>query len=658
MKNRFQIGSQIDVYHIEEYIAEGGTSEIWRITQEDKKYALKSLKPQWIHREDVIKRFYAEAAMLLRFDHPHIVTVYAQGEVGEIPYFIMEYAIYGHLGEFVRNNRFTFQEACQYLSQVSDALMYAHTQGVIHRDLKPRNVLLKSPSHILLTDFGIARNLGGTQMTMMGLEQPGTPEYMSPEQINNDAITRASDQYSLGVLAYWFFVGQLPYRGTDVYDQHRYKWPVTPSEANEQLTQEIDNIILRVLAKYPDERYSNVWHFTEALQQAVDNANLANEIIVRGQGDTTNSQSRTSGMPSRPTKTTQQNAETVKSHKRILSEQQNTEEFPSSQMTADAQHTLFAEKTSEWQSNEIQTILSQTKTLTITPSATTTPTSTPTNIDMATFTPTTSFTLTPTSTTTYTATPTETATHTSTNTPTNTATITPTNTAMHTATPTDISTNTPMIPATATRCPSSTPLTTSQIDSTVIGSIPFSDRGTAPLMNRDNEPAPSCGQNVGNAVWYSYRPRSGQDLIVSTSGSSYDTVLSIWTRSAGAWHEVACNNDFSELTSQLTFYARGGITHYIMIGGYGGASGQYSLEIMETYCIVQAPPRTEVNVQSGPGTNHRVEMIITLSDGALQVTGKTRNTDGFIWWQISNDWWARSDVVDETGNCDNAPFID
>jgi serine/threonine protein kinase len=215
-------------------------------------------------------KFLQEAQLLEKLKHPHILSIYDFGIVDGLPYIVTEYASGGSLRDLIRRRApqpLPLGEAISILSQVGDALYYAHQQGIIHHDLKPENILLNSRGEILLADFGIA--IVRTTATLEQLtEMNGTPAYMAPEQFQGK-VSRRSDQYSLGCIAYELVTGRLPFIAPDALSmglKHMQQYPILPTQLNPGLPSQIEHIILKALEKRSVNRYPDVLAFIEELQ--------------------------------------------------------------------------------------------------------------------------------------------------------------------------------------------------------------------------------------------------------------------------------------------------------------------------------------------------------------------------------------------------------
>lgn len=273
-----------------EQIGRGGMGEIF--VAEDKtlgrKVAVKLLSERFARDENIRRRFTREALAAARLSgHPHIVTIFDVGEAGTRPFIVMEYVSGGTLADRARKGTVDKGQAVEWLRQAGDALDEAHERGIVHRDVKPANLLLDERGEIHVCDFGIARIVDETQtgMTMAGTVL-GTAGYLSPEQARGDPATSASDIYSLGIVAYELLTGGRPFEGGSATAEaaaHIHQ-PVPPaSERGVGLPREVDPVFERVLAKDPERRYLTARDFVRALCLAleVDEQTLPAEATQR-----------------------------------------------------------------------------------------------------------------------------------------------------------------------------------------------------------------------------------------------------------------------------------------------------------------------------------------------------------------------------------------
>ncbi len=242
-------------------IAAGGMGEIYvaRDTALGRKVAIKLLSERFARDEGVRRRFTREALAAARLSgHPHIVTIFDVGEADGRPFIVMEFLPGGTLAQRIRRGPASRDEAIEWLKQAADALDEAHRRGVVHRDVKPANMLLDERGSVHMGDFGIARVVdeATTGMTLAGTVL-GTAGYLSPEQARGEPASPASDVYSLGIVAYELLTGGRPFQGGSATAEaaaHIHQ-PVPPaSERDPGLPREADAVFERVLAKDPERR--------------------------------------------------------------------------------------------------------------------------------------------------------------------------------------------------------------------------------------------------------------------------------------------------------------------------------------------------------------------------------------------------------------------
>ncbi|MBA1271235.1 protein kinase [Pseudomonas carnis] len=254
-------------YDIEGEIGEGAMASVYLATQRslERKVALKVMAAALAADPSFCERFLREGKTLARLSHPHTVTIHDIGNVGELYYMAMEYLPNGTLKERIAAG-LTPEQGVTLIRQIASALGYAHAQGLVHRDVKPANILFRVDGTAVLSDFGIAKSLDDrTQFTQAGFAV-GTPSYMSPEQARGQEIDGRADLYALGVVLYEILVGKLPYNGTDAL-----------STALAHLTEPLpelpvhhgryQGVLRKLLAKDPAERYPDAAALLLALDQ-------------------------------------------------------------------------------------------------------------------------------------------------------------------------------------------------------------------------------------------------------------------------------------------------------------------------------------------------------------------------------------------------------
>lgn len=260
-------------YEIESEIGRGGMSVVYhgRDRRLNRPVAIKVLPPELAHEAAIRTRFTREAQMAAQLAHAHIVPIYDVGEQDGLAYFVMAIVHGGNLGTLLtREPRQPVDEARRLLAEIADALAYAHLRGVIHRDIKPDNILLDENSgRAMVTDFGIARAMeGSSRLTATGIAV-GTPAYMSPEQALGDRdVDGRSDIYSLGVLGYQMLTGRLPFSAGNsmaLLLKHVSEAPRPIAELRTDAPKSLREAVERALMKSPEDRWPSAASMREAL---------------------------------------------------------------------------------------------------------------------------------------------------------------------------------------------------------------------------------------------------------------------------------------------------------------------------------------------------------------------------------------------------------
>lgn len=260
-------GATLGRYQVLARLGRGGMADVYKGFQPslDRYVAIKVLHPSMVEDPDFVQRFQREAKSVANLRHPNIVQVFDSDRQGEVYYMVMEFldgpTLKSALEEVHRRGEeMPLKVALRIVADVGTALAYAHEMGVVHRDVKPANIMLDRTGRVILTDFGVAKMLTGTKMTVTGTVL-GTPAYMSPEQGSGQPGDARSDIYSLGVVLYELATGRLPYDADTplaVLLKHVHDPLPLPRTVNPALPEEVERILLRALAKDPADRYPNV----------------------------------------------------------------------------------------------------------------------------------------------------------------------------------------------------------------------------------------------------------------------------------------------------------------------------------------------------------------------------------------------------------------
>ncbi|MBE2220109.1 MAG: protein kinase [Anaerolineae bacterium] len=289
------IGTQIGQYQIEALLGEGGMGAVYRAhdLKHDRMVAFKIMLANLAQKPQFRSRFMQEADAIAHFSSPAIVAVYGTGTYEESPYIVMEYIEGGSLVNYMRQLEWsgakpTVETTINIAAQIAEGLSYAHQRGLIHRDIKPGNILLKMrdgayvPRQAVITDFGLAiQRKDGDEMDTAPFM--GSLAYMSPEQCENRSIDGRSDIYALGILLYQLTTGQLPFKINAPADivKHLEETPLPPSLINPDLPEILENIILKAMEKKPGDRYQSAAELAHALRQALANPNLQTAVLAK-----------------------------------------------------------------------------------------------------------------------------------------------------------------------------------------------------------------------------------------------------------------------------------------------------------------------------------------------------------------------------------------
>jgi serine/threonine protein kinase len=266
-------GTKLGQYEVQDFIGQGAMGLVYRAyhVQLQRTGAVKVL--QGIAPDpDSTARFRHEAQAIAQMRHPNIVNVYDFGEHDGVPYMIIEYVPGGSLANKLSHGQLDTATALKYLRGIAAGLDHAHGLGIVHRDVKPANVLLEKDDTPVLADFGLAKLLQGSSLKSMTGVTTGTPAYMAPEQVTGTKVGPAADRYALATIAYEMLTGVIPFDGEGLMEllyAHVHREPVPPSARNHSLGPRVDAVIMRGLAKDPAARWESCTAMVDALSAAL-----------------------------------------------------------------------------------------------------------------------------------------------------------------------------------------------------------------------------------------------------------------------------------------------------------------------------------------------------------------------------------------------------
>src|SRR5438477_2985245 len=271
-----------DRYRVVRKLGTGGMANVYLAEDQElgRRVAIKMLDDRHSQDEQFVERFRREAKNAAGLSHPNIVSIYDRGQAEGTYYIAMEYLEGRTLKELLITRGPTpLPVAIDYTRQILAALGFAHKHGIVHRDIKPHNVVVGPDGRLKVTDFGIARSGGTSQMTEAG-SIIGTAQYLSPEQARGAPVDQRSDIYSVGIVLYEMLTGSVPFTGDtplEIAMKHLSAVPEPPSEKRPEVPRDLDLIVVRALAKNPDDRYASAEEMDADLARTAKGLGVSDE---------------------------------------------------------------------------------------------------------------------------------------------------------------------------------------------------------------------------------------------------------------------------------------------------------------------------------------------------------------------------------------------
>ena len=325
-------------YEIVKSIGEGGMANVYLANDKilDRKVAIKVLRGDLANDEKFIRRFQREAQSVANLSHPNIVEVYDVEEEEGQHYIVMEYIDGKTLKQLLqKRGSLTLSEVIDIMLQLTDGLAHAHDAYIIHRDIKPQNIMIQDDGLVKITDFGIAMALNATQLTQTNSVM-GSVHYLPPEQANGKSSTIKSDIYSLGILMYELITGSVPFKGDNAVEialKHLKEKIPSIRRQNPTIPQSVENIVLRATAKNPKNRYDSVKDMNKDLKECLneDKKNEKKIVFEYPENDIDDTKVITNVKKSKPEIEEPKDLDELKEKKKI--EEQNNEEEVIGSMT-------------------------------------------------------------------------------------------------------------------------------------------------------------------------------------------------------------------------------------------------------------------------------------------------------------------------------------
>ena len=281
-----QTGTTLGAYEVQEFLGRGAMGTVYKafhpgLARTAAVKVLQGLDPD----AETSARFQREAQAIAAMRHPNILNVYDFGQYEGAPYMIVEYMPGGSLADLAKSGvKLTQAEALDRLGEIAGALDYAHANGIIHRDVKPANVLIDRNGAAILADFGLAKLMQSGSVKTMSGTTTGTPAYMAPEQVTGSSVGPAADIYAFTTMAYEYLAGQIPFEGEGMLEllyAHVHRVPPPASSRNPELAPQVDAVLARGLAKDPDERWRSCTAMLAGLRSALRGEEVSVEDTAR-----------------------------------------------------------------------------------------------------------------------------------------------------------------------------------------------------------------------------------------------------------------------------------------------------------------------------------------------------------------------------------------
>lgn len=270
-------GTTLGPYRILERIGQGGMGTVYKAYRSgmDRLVAIKVVSAVWDDNPILSERFRQETRLITKLEHRAIVPVYDVGEYKDFLYLVMRYLQAGTVRDILQRGPLPLADAARLIAEVASALDYAHASGIIHRDVKPSNILIDKQGHAYLTDFGMAKSMmTSAEITRTG-DSVGTPAYMAPEQSMGRAVSPQTDIYALGVMLYEMATGRVPFQSEMPIVQammHVHSTPPAPRSINPEVSEEVEWVILKSLEKNPLGRFDSAGKLAHTLNLAIEHS--------------------------------------------------------------------------------------------------------------------------------------------------------------------------------------------------------------------------------------------------------------------------------------------------------------------------------------------------------------------------------------------------